>query len=137
MLSFAFSIILRLILAEGCSIHDCLTYQFIASQMLIGLGLLTTAALPSDNVSSWDPTQFPCRARNRTLLFGLVLKQYIVPGHTVSQLVWLRQFLSELSLTLTDPLIMFCDNLIAISIASNHVFHELTKHIVIDCHFLR
>jgi len=52
-------------------------------------------------------------------------------------LAWLSRLLSELTLISITPIPVKCDNLAAIYIAKNPVFHERTKHIELDCHFVR
>jgi len=54
-----------------------------------------------------------------------------------AELAWLSRLLSELTLTSITPIPVQCDNLAAIYIAKNPVFHERTKHIELDCHFVR
>jgi len=43
----------------------------------------------------------------------------------------------ELSFKQPRPMHMHCDNQSAIYIAQNPMFHERTKHIEVDCHFVR
>ncbi|KAL0391129.1 UNVERIFIED_CONTAM: Retrovirus-related Pol polyprotein from transposon RE1 [Sesamum calycinum] len=45
--------------------------------------------------------------------------------------------LKELGFMYDDPLPIHCDNQVAIHIASSPIFHERTKHIEVDCHFIR
>ncbi|KAF3671670.1 Pentatricopeptide repeat-containing protein, chloroplastic [Capsicum annuum] len=53
------------------------------------------------------------------------------------ELVWIKQLMRELKFGETDKMKLVCDNLAALRIPTNTVFHERTKHIEIDCHFFR
>ena len=63
--------------------------------------------------------------------------QYRVMAHTTCELTWLRTVLQEFGLLTQGPTPLHCDNRAAIHIASNPIFHERTKHIEVDCHFVR
>ena len=56
---------------------------------------------------------------------------------TTAEIIWFQKLLSELSVPQFGAIPMFCDNQSAIQIAKNPIFHEHTKHIEIDCHFVR
>jgi hypothetical protein len=62
--------------------------------------------------------------------------EYIVAGHCCEQLLWMRQTLKDYGYKFSKvPLL--CDNESAIHMTDNPVEHSRTKHIVIQCHFLR
>ena len=63
-----------------------------------------------------------------------VLKQRVMT-HITCEMMWLKSLLWELRFSVDGPMPMYCDNKDAIYITSNHVFHERTKHIEVDCHF--
>ncbi|RHN73806.1 putative RNA-directed DNA polymerase [Medicago truncatula] len=53
------------------------------------------------------------------------------------ELQWLLYLLQDLRVKCSKPPVLYCDNQSAIHIAGNPVFHERTKHLEIDCHFVR
>ena len=63
--------------------------------------------------------------------------EYRAMAHTSCELMWIKHLLKELRFVVKLPMTMHCDNQVAIYIASNPVFHERTKHIVVDCHITR
>ena len=53
------------------------------------------------------------------------------------EIVWLRGLLYELGFPQTSPTPLYADNTSAIRITSDPVFIECTKHIEVDCHYIR
>ena len=63
--------------------------------------------------------------------------EYRAFANTTSELFWLRWLFKDLGVSTFFATPLYCDNQSSIHIAHNDVFHEWTKHIEIDCHFIR
>lgn len=55
----------------------------------------------------------------------------------VQELIWIKRMLHTLGVDHVTPMHVQCDSKSTIYIATNQVFHERTKHIEIDLHFVK
>ena len=55
---------------------------------------------------------------------------------TICGIQWLMYLFQDFRVPYFQSAILYCDIGSVIQIANNHVFHELTKHIEIDCHIV-
>ncbi|KAK2991391.1 hypothetical protein RJ640_024003 [Escallonia rubra] len=63
--------------------------------------------------------------------------EYRAMAQSTCEVMWICHLLEEISLKPPLPAKLWCDNQAARHIASNPVYHERTKHIEVDCHFIR
>ncbi|XP_020686245.1 uncharacterized protein LOC110102303 [Dendrobium catenatum] len=75
--------------------------------------------------------------KQKTIARSSTKEEYRALATTAADLIWLCQLLQELDRPQYAPTNLLCDNTSAIALANNPVFHARTKHIEIDCHFIR
>lgn len=63
--------------------------------------------------------------------------QYRSLAGLTTEVVWVNNLAKELGIKIEGPVSVYCDSKAAIQIAANPAFHERTKYIEIDCHFIR
>lgn len=63
--------------------------------------------------------------------------EYCAMAITTCEVLWLLQLLKDLGLPHHGSTPLLCDNKAALSIVSNPVMYEGTKHVEVDCHFIR
>jgi len=80
---------------------------------------------------SWKSKKQP------TIALSSAEAEYRSMRAVTAELSWLTRTLSELQVPSVLPIPVKSDSLAAIYIAKNPVFHERTKHIELDCHFVR
>ena len=80
---------------------------------------------------SWTAKKQPVVARSSTEA------EYGSMAFAIAKLYWIRMLFKELSIPIFTTPCLWVGSIGALSLSSNLVFHARTKHIEVDCHFIR
>lgn len=84
------------------------------------------------NLVSWSAKKRVTVARSS------IEAEYKALANAAAEVVWLLQLFKDLGIAShLSPPILWCDNISAISLTTNPVFHARTKHVEVDFHFER
>ncbi|XP_019248551.1 PREDICTED: uncharacterized protein LOC109227811 [Nicotiana attenuata] len=83
------------------------------------------------NLISWSCKKQPTVSRSSTEA------EYRALAHTVAELSWLQHLLRDLDIPLPNPPLVPCDNVSALYLCTNPIYHARTKNLEIDFYFIR
>jgi hypothetical protein len=83
------------------------------------------------NIISW------CSKKQHTISRSSTEAEYRSMANTTSEITWLTFLLKDLNIPLKSTPVLYCDNLSALHLTINPVFHARSKHIELDYHFVR
>ena len=72
-----------------------------------------------------------------TVALSLTEAEYIACCQATKEVLWLRRLMEELQEAQQEPTLLLCDSQGALALQRNPVFHNRTKHIDIQYHFVR
>jgi len=80
---------------------------------------------------SWSSKKQQAVARSSTEA------EYKSVANALAELIWVRNLLNELKITIPNTSTIFCDNVGVTYLCHNPVFHSRMKHIAVDFHYVR
>ena len=83
------------------------------------------------NCISWSSKKQPTVARSSSEA------EYHSMVATTAEITWLTFLLRDIGIALSKPPQLFCDNISALHMSVNPMFHARSKHIELDYHFVR
>jgi hypothetical protein len=84
-----------------------------------------------NNLISWAARKQPTVSRSSTEA------KYKALANATTEMMWVQKLLTELGVPHPTTSHLWCDNLGAKYMSANPIFHDRTKHIEIDFHFVR
>jgi hypothetical protein len=93
--------------------------------------LLEYCVFVGGNLVSWRSKKQPVVSKSITEA------EYQAMSQGLSDMLWVRNLLSELKMLRDGHLNVWCDNKTAICIANNPVQHDRTKHVQIERFFIK
>jgi histone deacetylase 1/2 len=83
------------------------------------------------NLISWNARKQATVSRSSTEA------EYKSLANATAEVMWLQTLLDELEVAQSKTTVLWCDNIGAIYLSANPMFHARTKHIEVDYHFVR
>jgi hypothetical protein len=75
--------------------------------------------------------------KQNTVALSTAEAEYVSASEATAQAIWLWFVLDDFGEMQVEATLLFCDNMSAISMARNPVFHQRTRHINRKYHFIR
>ncbi|KAG5317706.1 COPIA protein, partial [Pseudoatta argentina] len=85
----------------------------------------------------YGKTSDPLTGYQRTVALSSMEAEYMAISDATKEAVHLRSFILELSPGSNDKITLYSDNIGAVKLAENPVFHNRSKHIDVRHHFVR
>ncbi|KAH9664737.1 Integrase catalytic domain-containing protein [Citrus sinensis] len=83
------------------------------------------------NVISWSSR------KQKSVTLSSAEAKYIAATESACEAVWLRRILKDLQFNQDAAITIYCDNMSAIALTKNPVFHAKSKHIELCYHYIR